>query len=1040
MTLNALLRRCKMSDPMNSIAGAAATATTAASAATGVTAVATTTGGRYKNPHTHISMIHPYGKFNIAEPSIESFWEYYGNSYMHEILGIAERTGHLMPVLVDVDIKYEITDDPEWRREASSFVDRFSNSTEGVVRLEELGSWSRTELYDMDFADHLTEIYQKVLGDVLQDLYDDDDLACFLMTKPAYITLKGSRAFLKHGFHLHFPAIFVGRQILECEVHERVRLEMKRLNHGLHVPGATKVEDMVDKSTYRGESSSWLLYGSRKSEGMDSYTIHSVHTPARRRVLDWRSFLIKDMKLHNNMNRRSDEDDPDEEENDEDHEEAFQQHRGYCLFREVSPMGEETLDITEETLDVLLPRIFSTRVGGRSASYVRTIREDLIPIREILRKNVPKTFGMPSSSTLPPYSSDRDRMGDKEKNNDNDDVLDCMTSHEIPDEERVLELMTLLSNKRSVDRNDWIHVGWTLYNIFDGSMRGKEIWIEFSRRAGDYFDADSCQYEWGKMKKQGLTLGTLKFMAKNDSPNEYSILMSKYTKAYMDKSTKLGGSHHDLALALFQKYDNEFICASSADKLWYRFMSPTWVKDEEGISLRRLITSELVPDYERIGKDIFTKQVNADAEESKMYAKKVDVIMRQIGKLKSSPFKSNVMKECAEVFYDGSFYRQLDQNAFLIAFENGVYDFHHHVFREGRPNDRLSLKMPIQFRQDLTHDHHDVRLVHDFFVKIFPDASVREYFFNVTCDIFIGGNIQKIVQVWSGGGNNGKSVTQRLFEKMLGPYSIKLPTSLLVGKRTQSSSACPELARAGHGVRLAMLQEPDGNDVINVGILKELSGNDTFFARGLYKEGGEITPMFKLVLVCNDPPRVPNNDKAAWNRIRVIPFESTFSDKAPETFEEQLLHKHFPMDRYFENTTLPFMVEPFAWLLIEHLKKRPKMYPEPPKVMLATTTYKRQNDIYGQFVEENIEEGAEESMLRLTDIYNHFKEWYRDSNPQGSLPSKADVKEYLQKAWGQGITGNGAVRWKGYRMRSVVNEGVLGKGEEEEGGEAIFEE
>ena len=82
-------------------------------------------------------------------------------------------------------------------------------------------------------------------------------------------------------------------------------------------------------------------------------------------------------------------------------------------------------------------------------------------------------------------------------------------------------------------------------------------------------------------------------------------------------------------------------------------------------------------------------------------------------------------------------------------------------------------------------------------------------------------------------------------------------------------------------------------------------------------------------------------------------------------------------------------------------------------------------------------------MLRLTDIYNHFKEWYRDSNPQGSLPSKADVKEYLQKAWGQGITGNGAVRWKGYRMRSVVNEGVLGKGEEEEGGgggEVIFEE
>lgn len=57
-------------------------------------------------------------------------------------------------------------------------------------------------------------------------------------------------------------------------------------------------------------------------------------------------------------------------------------------------------------------------------------------------------------------------------------------------------------------------------------------------------------------------------------------------------------------------------------------------------------------------------------------------------------------------------------------------------------------------------------------------------------------------------GDNGKSVTENLFEIMLGKYAIKLPTSLLVGKRTQSSSACPELVRAGNGVRWALLQEP----------------------------------------------------------------------------------------------------------------------------------------------------------------------------------------------------------------------------------------
>ena len=55
---------------------------------------------------------------------------------------------------------------------------------------------------------------------------------------------------------------------------------------------------------------------------------------------------------------------------------------------------------------------------------------------------------------------------------------------------------------------------------------------------------------------------------------------------------------------------------------------------------------------------------------------------------------------------------------------------------------------------------------------------------------------------------------------MMGNYSIKLPTSLITGKRTQSSAACPELVRAGNGVRWAVLQEPDAKDVINIGILK----------------------------------------------------------------------------------------------------------------------------------------------------------------------------------------------------------------------------
>ena len=68
----------------------------------------------------------------------------------------------------------------------------------------------------------------------------------------------------------------------------------------------------------------------------------------------------------------------------------------------------------------------------------------------------------------------------------------------------------------------------------------------------------------------------------------------------------------------------------------------------------------------------------------------------------------------------------------------------------------------------------------DFFDKVIPDKSVREYFLHTTSEVFVGGNHRKYVYVWQGFGNNGKTVTQNLVEKMLGDYSIKLPTSLLV--------------------------------------------------------------------------------------------------------------------------------------------------------------------------------------------------------------------------------------------------------------------
>lgn len=579
--------------------------------------------------------------------------------------------------------------------------------------------------------------------------------------------------------------------------------------------------------------------------------------------------------------------------------------------------------------------------------------------------------------------------------------------------EKAKRYLSIISDARASTFTDWMQIGWALYNISNGSEDGMMMWLEFSSRCPEKFDEAECISRWNKMEVRNVTLGTLIHFAKEDNPVEYKKIVRLHSDEYIKQS--LNGSHYDLAKACFERYGNEFVCASIVQNMWYQYQNHKWKQIEAGVFLSQKLSEELVTTFSDKGKELFEKMASCSTDEKDMLAAQQKLVQKMIDNLKRTPFKANVMKECKEVFYNENFHRILDKNPWLIGFKNGVYDLKINKFRAGVPEDYISLQMPIEYSEYSETDK-IVQDVYDFFEKIFPDREVRDYFLDISSEVFVGGNRKKHVYFWSGEGDNGKSVTELFFEKMLGEYAIKLPTSLIVGKRTQSSTASPELVRAGNGVRWAILQEPDKKDVINIGILKELSGNDTFFARGLFQAGGEIEPMFKLTVICNDPPSIPYSDKATWNRIRVIPFESTFTNNAPESFEEQLRQKVFPKDPFFSEK-IPHLIKPFAWMLLNHRTKGPKFI-EPEKVKLATDFYRKKNDTYRQFVDERVVESSN-TRINLAELYSSFKEWFKESVPGQQMPTKSEVKEYYAKMWGEPERGS---VWKGKRLMTYEDQ------------------
>ena len=611
----------------------------------------------------------------------------------------------------------------------------------------------------------------------------------------------------------------------------------------------------------------------------------------------------------------------------------------------------------------------------------------------------------------------------KEKLQDNTRSRDRKTQYLKVSTEEALKvsarLLPMLAYFRSEERNEWLKIGWILYNIGDGSSQALEQWLQFSSRCEEKYDESVCIYEWEKMVSHDLTLGTLRHFASIDNPSQYKEYKKEQSEQYVKDS--LNGSHNDIAKVLKVEYGNEFVCASIAGNAWYQFRDHKWEEIEEGIFLREKISDEIVHKYAEIGSQLMLKLSSVtDKGEAAAYTARITQAQKLIANLKSSPFKNNIMKEAKEVFYDRRFRQKLDQNPYIIGFMNGVYDLKQNEFRSGGPEDFISKTVPIDFKEYNESDE-EVQNVIEFLLKVFPDESIRRYFLDTYSDIFVGGNSQKKVYMWTGEGDNGKSITQKFFEMMLGELAIKFNTQYFTGKKVASGSANPELSRAAPPVRHATMEEPDADETLNIGELKKLSGGDSYWARDLFEKGKstrEVFPMFMLTFICNKLPKLKYSDRATWNRLRVIPFESTFVEPGqpcPVTLEEQIKNKKFPMDKEF-GKKIPGMVSAFAWYLLEWRKKVNVRF-EPEKVREATAVYRRQNDIYRQFIEECIIE--DDCVITITEIYAQFKEWFKEGFPNMSLPIKNEVKDYFDKLWGEAESGG---RWSGFRIKTLQDD------------------
>jgi len=656
-------------------------------------------------------------------------------------------------------------------------------------------------------------------------------------------------------------------------------------------------------------------------------------------------------------------------------------------------------------------------------------------------------------------------------------------------------LLNMLSQIRCDNYNEWINVGFCLYNINNNYLL---LWEKWSQKSVNY-NNDECEKKWKKFKKNkdGLKIGSLLAWAKNDNevkydefiknkkmdnmiktkyPNENLILgnmqiinnknsfihlknneclikgcthidlnnsmyidiVDKYMtircrhpdcfgKSYpvnhiiMNKNemnnifygditininnidddlvefqqidiyensdinelvfNSLNGKPSQLAEILFYYYKEDYIYGE--DNEWYMFDKHKWKNvGIKNTKLRKSIQHKLKDLY----KQLYKYYKENDCDKKKLVSLKL--IMDSFG---DTNMKNNIMTELIDLYIEEKnpkrdFIKKLDSKQSLIGFENGVYDLDTFTFRNGKQTDYITLSTGYDYCEKHTDKYNDLI---QFLEDIQPNKDERDYMLTYL-SIALFGNLLELFTILTGCGRNGKSKLIELLKITFGDYFGSVQSQMFTRPRPDANSPDPGLLNL-RKKRLIIASEPEKNCKLNSGFIKFITGRDSTTLRNCHSNDMiDFTANFITLLICNDIPDCDDIDNAFSKRLRCLNFPTEFVNEPNKENQKKI---DVNINKNFDYWKLDFML-----LLIDYYKKyneKNELKPTP-EILKWTNQYQENTDLYLQFINENTEENKE-GHIHCATLYDTFKFWFKNNNPNSKIPSNKEFINNLKK-------------------------------------------
>ena len=583
------------------------------------------------------------------------------------------------------------------------------------------------------------------------------------------------------------------------------------------------------------------------------------------------------------------------------------------------------------------------------------------------------------------------------------------------------QLLPVLDKGRGENTFYFKHIGRALFTITAGNDDGYNLWVDFGRKTGA--NVRQCNDWWHTFEGNWRDIKTIIDYARHDNLEFYKQWAQEWRSSALNLAISTC-KHAHVAKALHKVFMLDYVCSSVNLNSWYKYEKHRWHHIDKAYSFSIAITEEFGRYIDEHQHYLTSKKVATnDIVERDKINKDLNNVNTLLNKLADGPFKDKVIKEACNYFHDPFFNDRFDNAPDVICVQTGVIEMNdeQYFFRPGSPQDYITLSTGVAYDYRLNIDSTNVRRTLTWINQLMAEPSLVHCMHNYLGSMLYGGNLDKKLVVWTGPPDAGKSSITRAITIALGKYGVKGDNNVLYSS-SRGEAPSPSMARL-RGVRGQWFEELETEKgVISSGFVKRITGNDSFYARALFSQGGEIDPLFKSIFVCNLVPQFSTFDKATRERVLILPFGSRWVDDAPIDPDAQMNIRTFKRDRYF-NKNMQEIAKSLLWLMVYWYPQYAREgLPQPAEVKTMNKKYWDSSDYYHQFVESHIipyklanNEPDNKFWVDLTQSFNEFKIWFKQNYPTYKVPNISIYRDGMCNNIGP-ISNN---KWFGFAMASA---------------------